>query len=71
MYKCNDHTVPKSTGQNGTKRVIKSLVKVCLPESVGQSGMIHSVLAKCDRITCTFAYGHRSEWNNTLSSFHV
>jgi len=30
----------------------KSHVQVCLPEGVGQNGMIHYVSAKCDQITC-------------------
>jgi hypothetical protein len=53
--------------------VIKSLVQVCLPKSIGQNGMINYVPAKCDQITCTnmFALDHRPEMYDTLSSYQV
>jgi hypothetical protein len=51
-------------------RANKSLLQVCLPKSIGQNGMIHLVLAKCDQITSTSksALEHWSEWIDTLSS---
>jgi hypothetical protein len=34
-------------------KFLPSVIKVCLPMSLGQNRIIHLVPAKCDEITCT------------------